>query len=116
VSAMSFWVLMLVTFLVIFVLRSWWLGLLHVHYDRDWQLVGVHVYEQCRCGARKTTHAVAGLDGPSAVGWPYRRNRHGVLHRSSGWQMPPDGGWRVAGYPARLAPPTPINERHEDTR
>ena len=67
----------------------WW----HVHRDPDWQVQGVHRYEQCRCGARRASRAFSTLDGPSRADWPTLRDRHGVWRDSSGWQPEPPGGW-----------------------
>lgn len=75
--------------------RRWW----HIHRDPSWQLVGCHKYEQCRCGARRTTEAYANRCGPVAPGWPRCRDEHGRPARSSGWVMPPAGGWTTSGYP-----------------
>jgi len=73
----------------------WW----HIHRDPGWQLVGTHRYHQCRCGARCVTEAYANQKGPVAPGWPTCRDKHGQATLSSGWVMPPAGGWETPGYP-----------------
>ena len=85
--------------------RLWRLLRLHIHRDPTWQLVGTHRYRQCRCGARRTTEAYANLFGPVAPGWPRCRDEHGRSTRSSGWVMPPPGGWTTSGYPVDLLEP-----------
>jgi hypothetical protein len=66
------------------------------HRDPNWRIFGAHRYEQCRCGARRTTLAYANRRGPEAPDWPSRRDCHGVDQDSSGWQH---GDWKTTGYP-----------------
>ena len=56
------------------------------HRDPDWQYRGVHIYYQCRCGARRVRQAHANWDGPAELGWPPLRDRHGVPVTDSGWR------------------------------
>jgi hypothetical protein len=77
----------------------------HAHADASWKRVGIYDYEQCACGARRTTHAVRSLGGPSAVDWPQCYDGHGVWRDTSGWHQPPQGGWNTAGYPVAAPPP-----------
>jgi len=71
----------------------WW----HIHRDPDWQVEGIHRYDECRCGARRTTRYYSNLEGPSRPDWPSRRDEHGVWPDSSGWQRQPPGGWPRLG-------------------
>lgn len=66
---------------------------LHLHRDPNWQQHGIHRYDQCRCGARRTMRAYASIAGPSRADWPSLVDRHGVERDSSGWQPEPAGGW-----------------------
>lgn len=77
---------------------------LHIHRDYDYQVVNVHRYEQCRCGARRTSRHYSNMDGPVACGWPDTRDRHGELQWTSGWVAPPPGGWSTDGYPTGHLP------------
>jgi hypothetical protein len=72
----------------------------HIHRDPTWRQVGIHTYEQCRCGARRTTRAAVNLAGPTADDWPLCIDEHGRTWITSGWQH---GNWRTIGYPTNPA-------------
>lgn len=73
---------------------------LHRHRDPNWRLVDGNVYEQCRCGARRTTRNTGpGQVSLTAAGWPSTYDRHGVRRRSSGWVTEPAAGWKFRSYP-----------------
>lgn len=78
----------------------WW----HRHYDPDWNISGIYRYDECRCGARRTTYLTWKLAGPHRSGWPSPTDRHGVTRWSSGWTRPPAGGWPPPS--PKPAPPT----------
>jgi hypothetical protein len=67
------------------------------HSDPTWQIIGCHRYEQCRCGARRTSRAYSNLMGPVAADWPDQCDSHGQYRDSSGWQH---GDWQTPGYPS----------------
>jgi hypothetical protein len=79
---------------------------LHWHRDPDWEIRNVHRYEQCWCGARRTSRAYSNLDGPIEGGWPDTIDRHGVERFTSGWMREPVTGWPE---PEEFRPPPPID-------
>ncbi len=56
----------------------------HFHRDPDWQ-AGLHIYYQCRCGARRTRRRYWNIDGPERPGWPRLMDRHGMPTDDTGW-------------------------------
>lgn len=59
---------------------------LHIHWPTDdWFIRGAYRYDECRCGARRTTHVATNRIGHPLPGWPELIDKHGQLLRSSGW-------------------------------
>lgn len=50
--------------------RSRWVGWWHIHYVHVAVVGGIHQYEECRCGARRTQLLAVNLLGPSWPHWP----------------------------------------------
>jgi hypothetical protein len=69
------------------------------HHDPDWKIVGGYRYDQCRCGARRTSRTNRSLISNEADGWPSLTDRHGVDWSTSGWCKAPESGWVSSGYP-----------------
>ena len=61
---------------------------LHFHSDPNWEIRGVHRYDECSCGARRVRRAYRNMNGPVADGWPDLVNRHGQPLMDSGWHEP----------------------------
>lgn len=81
-----------------------WAGWWHLHHDPNYTVDAVHRYDECRCGARRTTWIAVNLIGPTRADWPPLVDRHGFYRQSSGWQPEPAGGWPPP--PPKPAPPT----------
>lgn len=60
--------------------------LFHIHRDPNYQVEGVNVYYQCKCGARRTRLAYSNLMGPVKSGWPGLIDSHGYGVSDSGWK------------------------------
>jgi hypothetical protein len=63
------------------------------HHDPDWQTDGIHRYDQCRCGTRRTRWVNRRMLGPARAGWPELTDRHARFIADTGWRKSPPGGW-----------------------